>query len=158
MEWALRPNRVNNIWRRMTAAKTTVDARYILVEEMESMKVSNRFTNMFWADSLVEDIRIHWFTLGKNFQKEQLWKGLSLLLCGMMYASDQTSFRNEEEDQTKATPTMYYKTLKSIQAGNQFFSHYTTTTHSRVSSLRMLFWWKFCGQRKIGMYAGCGIF
>ena len=35
----------------------------------------------------------------------------------MMYASDQTSFRNEGEDQTKATPTMDYKTLKAIRAG-----------------------------------------
>ena len=114
---ALRTNRVNNVWRRMAAAKTTVDARYILVEEMESMKGSNRFTDMFWTDIIVEDICLHRFTPGTHFQKEQLWKGLSLLLCGMMYVSDQTSFRNEEEDQTKATLTMDYKTLKAIRAG-----------------------------------------
>ena len=34
-----------------------------------------------------------------------------------MYASDQTIFRNEEEYQTKETPTMHYKTLKAIWAG-----------------------------------------
>ena len=77
-----------------------------MVKEMESMKGSNSFTDMFWTDILVEDIRIHQFTPGKHLQKEQLWKGLSLLLCGMLYASDQTSFINEEEDKTKAAPTM----------------------------------------------------
>ena len=85
------------------------------------MKGYNRFTDMFWKDSIVEDIRLHRFTPGKHFQKEKLWKGLSLLLCGMMYVSDQTSFRNEEEDQTKATPTMDYKTLKAIRAGKSIF-------------------------------------
>ena len=111
---ALQTNRVNNAWRRMAAAKITVDTRYILIEEMESIKGSNRFTDIFWTDSIVEDIRLHRFTPGKNFQKEKLWKWLSLLLCRTMYASDQTIFRNEEEYQTKETLTMHYKTLKAI--------------------------------------------
>ena len=35
---AWHPNRFNNVWRIMAAAKTTVNSRYILVKEMESMK------------------------------------------------------------------------------------------------------------------------
>ena len=35
----------------------------------------------------------------------------------MMYAYDQTISRNEEEDQTKATPTMDDKTLKETRSG-----------------------------------------
>ena len=66
---ALQTNRFNNVRRRMAASKTTLDARYILVEGMESMKGSNRFTNMFWRDNIVENIRLHRFTPGKYFQK-----------------------------------------------------------------------------------------
>ena len=76
----------------------------------------------------------------------------------MMYVSDQTSFRNEEEDQTKATPTMDYKTLKAIRSGKSILlplrDYYAVKKQLTMYAVLMEMLWT----KKIGMYAGCGIF
>ena len=95
----------------------TQDAHYILDVAMDDMKGTHRFVDIFWTDQLVDDIRLHRFTPSRHFQKETLWKGLCMTLCGVIYVSDQAGILDDEEDQRKSQGTMIYMTYKSIRSG-----------------------------------------
>ena len=46
---------------------------------MDDMKGIHRFTDIFWKDQLVDDIRLHWFTPSRHLQKQMLWKRLCIM-------------------------------------------------------------------------------
>ena len=66
---------------------------------MEIMKsLHPRFTDIFWTDQLEDDVHHNRFTMGRFVRKDALWQGLCLFLCGVVFASAQHGFKDDEED------------------------------------------------------------